>query len=544
MPSASQKTPLLSARNDSASATLVTNASVTTTDGVVAEPMSRNVPKMFAYNFMDGASFSVWQAQVLQVLLYRLDGNKAVGWVSGVAGAAQVCAALIAGYSADVLPKQFVCRSAALAGLVGVVISLYAVYSLYSPLFYVSGVIWGVYMGLANSSSEALFADSIPSGRRADIYNKKWIVQTICWVVGYLMCMILFLKLGNDWKTDTMQAILYLGLSMHPIALALLTSLKDSDALKHDKSVEEQAAEVEKLKAKEKLSSLNKNHMSVRSINAGDDDITSNAEGGDESAVGADATETTALDEITAQEGARAHEVFSEMTFQQKLSACLSWRTVPYFVCFGDFIMAMGSGMTLRFIPLFFVNDYNINPALMMGVYLTVSFGTSGFAAFARFMADRYFGRVPTIFAIRIIGTTFLMYLAVVPTNTPQSALGVMLFFFIARNSCMNCTFGMSRSVVMDCVPKEQRGKWAAVESFSSFTWAGSATLGGYLADAHGYKYTFLITAVVHYIGSCMLLPAWVGSRKLEAVVMQRSRELRNAKAERAREGQAQDDKV
>jgi MFS family permease len=467
-----------------------------------AEPMSRNVPKMFTYNFMDGASFSVWQAQVLQVLLYRLDGNTAVGWVSGVAGAAQVCAALVAGYAADSLSKQFVCRSAALCGFVGVVISIYAVYTLYSPLFYVSGVIWGVYMGLANSSSEALFADSIPSGQRASIYNWKWIIQTVCWCVGYLMCMILFLRLGNHWATDTMQTILYVGLTMHPIALALLASLKDSDALKHDKSIEEQAAEDQQKKDKaqeeEKMSSSNE-------------------------------PEASALDEVAAEEGELAHEAFREMSLRHKIAACLSWRTVPYFVCAGDFIMAMGSGMTLRYIPLFFVNDYNINPALLMGVYLIVSFGTSGFAIFARFLSDRFLGRVPTILFIRLMGTTFLMYLAVVPTNTPESALAIMLVFFVARNSCMNCTFGMSRSVIMDCVPKETRGRWAAVESFSSFTWAGSATLGGYLADAHGYKYTFLITAVMHYIGSCMLIPAWIGSRKLEAVVMQRSRERRQA---------------
>lgn len=527
---ASQNTPLLRAAKRDSCTTGVAEGEV------APEPMSRNVPKMFVYNFMDGASFSIWQAQVLQVLLYRLDGNKAVGWVSGAAGAAQVCAALVAGYAADVLPKQFVCRSAALTGLVGVIISLYAVYSLYSPLFYVSGVIWGVYMGLANSSSEALFADSISSGRRAAIYNYKWIVQTICWCVGYLMCMILFLKIGNTWKTETMQVILYLGLSLHPIALALLTSLKDADSLKHDKSVEEQAETVAPNKDVTGAAGKKKTKaaQSSRSINAGDDDTTSVVASDDEeerrvARPTAVAEEPTALDEITAAEGSSANGSFSEMTLRQKISACFTWRAVPYFVCFGDFIMAMGSGMTLRFIPLFFVNDYNIDPALMMGVYLIISCGTSGFAAFARVMADRFFGRVPTIFFIRIIGTTFLMYLAVVPTNTPASALGVMLTFFIARNSCMNCTFGMSRSVVMDCVPKNQRGKWAAVESFSSFTWAGSATLGGYLADAHGYKYTFLITAVVHYCGSCMLIPAWLGSRKLEAVVMQRSKERRSA---------------
>lgn len=501
---ASHKTPLLSDKQQQQGHSINTTEA---TDQPV-EQMSRNVPKMFAYNFMDGASFSIWQAQVLQVLLYRLEGNKAVGWVSGVAGAAQVCAALIAGYSADVLPKQYVCRCAALCGLVAVVISIYAVYDLYSPLFYVSGVIWGVYMGLANSSSEAIFADSIPSGRRASVYNWKWIVQTICWCVGYLMCLILFLRLGDHWATGTMQIVLYIGLSLHPVALALLSSLKDSDALKSDKTIEEQAAESEKKK------------------NGLDQDCTS--KGGEDTPV--EEHEKTALEEITADEGDLVNESFSEMSLQHKIEAFFSWRTVPYFVCAGDFIMAMGSGMTLRFIPLFFVNDYNISPSLLMGVYLIVSCCTSGFALFARFVADRYLGRVPAIFFIRLVGTTLLMYLAVVPTNTPESALAIMLVFFVGRNSCMNSTFGMSRSVIMDCVSKDTRGKWAAVESFSSFTWAGSATLGGYLADAHGYKYTFLITAIMHYCGSCMLIPAWIGSRKLERVVMLRARERREAK--------------
>eukprot|EP00331_Platyophrya_macrostoma_P028336 CAMPEP_0176438990 /NCGR_PEP_ID=MMETSP0127-20121128/19650_1 /TAXON_ID=938130 /ORGANISM="Platyophrya macrostoma, Strain WH" /LENGTH=183 /DNA_ID=CAMNT_0017823121 /DNA_START=45 /DNA_END=593 /DNA_ORIENTATION=- len=136
--------------------------------------VSRNVPRMFAYNFMDGASFSIWQSQVLQVLVYQLSGNTAVGWISGVAGVAQVFAAAAAGYSADILKRQMVCRTAAFCGLVGVITSLYAVYSLQTSLFFMAGIIWGTYMGLANPSSEALFADSITSGRRAHIYNLKW----------------------------------------------------------------------------------------------------------------------------------------------------------------------------------------------------------------------------------------------------------------------------------------------------------------------------------------------------------------------------------
>jgi len=183
--------------------------------------------------------------------------------------------------------------------------------------------------------------------------------------------------------------------------------------------------------------------------------------------------------------------------------------------------------MTIRYFPLFFVNDYHVGPGLLMGVYLTISVSTSICALLMRWLADRYLGRIPAIFCVRFVGTVLLMYMAVVPTNTPASSLALMLAIFALRNSCMNSTLGMSRSVIMDCVSKETRAKWAAVESFANFTWAGSATLGGYLADAHGYKFTFLITAVLHFTACLILIPAWVGSHDVEVIVMKRSREHR-----------------
>ena len=49
----------------------------------------------------------------------------------------------------------------------------------------------------------------------------------------------------------------------------------------------------------------------------------------------------------------------------------------------------------------------------------------------------------------------------------------------------------------MDYVPKNTRARWKSLESVSSFGWAGSAGLGGYLADRHGYVFTFFITAAI-----------------------------------------------
>ena len=58
----------------------------------------------------------------------------------------------------------------------------------------------------------------------------------------------------------------------------------------------------------------------------------------------------------------------------------------------------------------------------------------------------------------------------------------------------------------MDFVPKSTRARWKSLDSISVFGWCGSAALGGALADAKDYSFTFLITAAVQ--GCAVLLQA------------------------------------
>jgi hypothetical protein len=59
---------------------------------------------------------------------------------------------------------------------------------------------------------------------------------------------------------------------------------------------------------------------------------------------------------------------------------------------------------------------------------------------------------------------------------------------------------------MMDVVPKRERGKWNSLEGVSSFTWTGSAALGGYLVDRYSYHFTFRITAGIYVLGTALLL--------------------------------------
>ena len=62
----------------------------------------------------------------------------------------------------------------------------------------------------------------------------------------------------------------------------------------------------------------------------------------------------------------------------------------------------------------------------------------------------------------------------------------------------------------MDFVTKQDRGKWNAFDSITSFGWSGSAVLGGILVDRYGYSLTFFLTAtlqVVAWLPLLLLLP-------------------------------------
>ena len=75
----------------------------------------------------------------------------------------------------------------------------------------------------------------------------------------------------------------------------------------------------------------------------------------------------------------------------------------------------------------------------------------------------------------------------------------------------VNCTAGLTKSVLNDYVSKKHRAKWAALDSINTSSWAGSAMLGGFLADRLGYRKVFLITAGLGLLANSLYLPlAWL----------------------------------
>ena len=173
---------------------------------------------------------------------------------------------------------------------------------------------------------------------------------------------------------------------------------------------------------------------------------------------------------------------------------------IPYLVCLNDLITCVGAGMTVKFFPLFFKNEYDFSPVqlqLLFTVYL-LSFGVCTLACER---VSHRIGRIPASLLFSGVGVACLFLLAKL-NNLIQVVL-----IFIVRGACQNSIYPIDRSLIMDYVPSNQRGRWNAFESVSSLTWSGSAALGGYLMDLYDYRFTFQITAMIYAVAFLLRLP-------------------------------------
>lgn len=166
---------------------------------------------------------------------------------------------------------------------------------------------------------------------------------------------------------------------------------------------------------------------------------------------------------------------------------------VPALVCGGDFIVSFASGMTVRFFPVFFSHELKLSPIMVNLVYVLNPIGMGLGTMFANKLASRTSRPLATIL-LKASGISLLVIMCF------ASHVPLIIALFVVRTSLMNSNQALSRSIIMDFVPKKHRGKWNTIESVNVFSWAGSAVLGGFLVDSIGYRHTFLATAFMQFI--------------------------------------------
>ncbi|CAE7462725.1 unnamed protein product [Symbiodinium natans] len=170
---------------------------------------------------------------------------------------------------------------------------------------------------------------------------------------------------------------------------------------------------------------------------------------------------------------------------------------------FTSFVTAMGAGMTVKFFPLFFRVDYHFTPLEICILSCVYPLCISAMVEICRRVSKRL-GRLMAVMLFHFLGTACLWAMCYI------RPLVFVLPLYLLRGALMNARGPIVRSIVMDLVTSDLRGRWNSIQSLSGFTWSGSAALGGYLADSAGdYRFTFVVTALIYTVSFFIGLPLY-----------------------------------
>merc|ERR1712038_45850 len=170
----------------------------------------------------------------------------------------------------------------------------------------------------------------------------------------------------------------------------------------------------------------------------------------------------------------------------------LKARLIPALVASSDILSGLAAGMSVRYFPIFFLENLKLSPRIVQAVFLASTISMAILGQVAQKLSGT-FGRIQTTIFLKWFGA--FMFISMVMSYQNGAPRYVVCILWVVRTASVNATGALTRSVLMDNVKTEERAKWSALESVNMFGWAGSAAIGGYLVDWQGIVFNFYLTA-------------------------------------------------
>ncbi|RLN98068.1 hypothetical protein BBJ28_00008477 [Nothophytophthora sp. Chile5] len=462
--------------------------------GTPWELMEHNVQLVFLFTVLSG-------------YVYVLTASTTpVGFVAGVQGLAQLLCALPAGCAADYKRRD---RVLVVAGVVGLLASLLTALAFQLDemiLIYVAFGLWGAFTAFQGSAMEALFADSVPLGRRSAPFMLKHVMRNAALVLGPLTAILLLWKYGDTWTLATLRPVLLFGAFLAAVSMTILFQFNDDLAYENRQYV---------LAVERELSSIGRNftaEYSDYSLPDGDSTSSDRSRGFSQQPMASISELSELLRSTRAPENSTYYFPASQNDSSgavtadgegdyrapvRPASACcgvLDAAHAPSLLFASDFIVSNGTGLVATFFPLFFFKEFALSPIHVQTLFALQPLGVA-LLSFLTQVASRVTGRMPMIVITRALGAISLLLMAFSRNVDDQSVL------FLAHGALMHCTEPLRRSLLMDFVPKSHRARWNSLEGLTAASWTGSAVLGGFIVEAHGYRVCFVVAVLVYACG-------------------------------------------
>jgi len=187
------------------------------------------------------------------------------------------------------------------------------------------------------------------------------------------------------------------------------------------------------------------------------------------------------------------------VTSQLENPGCLA-RNVATIMCCSEFFILLGAGMTVKFFPIFFLEEVGTPPIEfnIANVILPLALATTTLVVLR---ISKCLGRLLVINLLFLCGAGTLILLAT------QYNMYVLLVVYVLRYVLANGGNSLWKAILMQHVQRKNRGKYASLELLMGTCWTGSASLGGYLANWKGFRFIYYITSGIYIAGAAITCP-------------------------------------
>lgn len=433
--------------------------------------VSRNVYLTLVYTAFAFAGRSIWNQSVLAAYVYLLEDDlEAVGYITAVMGISQLASSFPSGWIADKYRRDSLLKIASVAGMIAIGITFYALYSLNFKHLVMALAAWGCCWGIANTSLSALFADSIPTGKRSFYFTRRSMVLTSSFTTGPIVSLTMFALLGDQWKVKDCAIVMAAGQVICFPAMVLLCFFNDDFAVDHGEG--------------------NTTTQAVESS-------------GHTSALPDSPQEEDCEDPNTDANNEQSTASLIESGEQPSVSWLTESRKIALLIASADLMAGLSSGMSIRYFPIFFKDNLHLGPVMVQVLYIAAPMCQTCSMRLAQWFSTKY-GRCHVSACFKWLGISLMF--AMIFSYEAGLPTWFVCTLYVFRTACANSTSALTRSVLMDNVPKSERGKWSALESLNMFSWSGSAALGGLLVGKVGMLHLFATTATLQFCATIPLM--------------------------------------
>lgn len=454
---------------------------------ITRQVISRNVHLVLAYTFFSFSARSLWNQSVLSAFVYLLksDNPKYVGFLTGLMGMSQLLSSFPSGWLADKYRRDKMLKLGSVVGFFAAASTLIASQMKSFTALGIALSIWGLFWGICNTSVMALFADSIADGDRSYYFMQRQIMQLSGNTFGPAVALYMFTRLGDEWSLNACSIVISVG-QVFAIPSLLLLCFMNDDFCIHE-------------------SDIDTCRDCIHHDNHCDSDLTDSTSGHDHGTDEECGYECPNVDEDGCQTAQEDMKEKQEIGSEPLSGVCCipSNRVIPALVASSDLLAGLAAGMSIRYFPIFFLDDLKLTPSQVQIIFILSMTTVALMGRIAQLVGTKI-GRIETTIICKCSGS--LLLLAMTSAYQCNFSSLVVCTLYLLRTSMVNAPGALTRSVLMDNVPKEERGKWSALESVNMFSWSGSAAIGGILVGMKGISFNFNFTAYVQLFATIPLM--------------------------------------